>query len=54
MNSAIMLHGHIVSTFLHMCAKTQATAICTSHDTATYMLATNIPVNYYIYAKNAT
>ena len=40
--------GCIEPTFLHMCAKTQATAIPTSHVIAMYVVATNMPLTCHI------
>ena len=43
---AIMLNGHIDSTFLHICAKAQPIAISTLHVIAMYVTETNIPLKY--------
>ena len=49
-----ILNGYIDWIFLHICAKTQPTAINTSHVIAKYVLVTGIPTKlgiYNIYAK---
>ena len=46
--TAIMLNGHRDPTFLHMDAKTQATAIFTSTVIATDVPATNMPLKCHI------
>ena len=47
-HTAIMLYGPMGLTFLHVCFKTQPTAISTSHVIAMYVPATNIPLKCQI------
>ena len=42
---------HIDTSFLHICAKTQQTAIYTSHVIAKYVLETYMPTRFSIYVK---
>ena len=47
----IMLHENTDPTFLHICVKTQATTISTSHLIAMYLPTTNIPLKLHIYSN---
>ena len=52
-HTAIMLYGHIDSTSLHACAKTQPTAISTLHIIVMHVPETNITLKYHVEAQYA-
>ena len=49
-HTAIILNGHTNQKFLDTCAKTQQTAIPTSHLIVTYVPKTNIPLKCHLHA----
>ena len=46
-----MLNGHIDWTYFHIYAKIKPTAMSTSKVIAIYMLETNMPLTFCVYAK---